>query len=439
MTKPIALDITAIAEMNFTTGVQRVIRQFVAANIENIEFIRYDDGANVWRSVPELGSIVVRDESIFIAQAREAAVKATVGVVHLGRRTSTRKFLREIPFARLIYKWLNRFVARNLRPQLVEQTYSLKSQPTWEPNPNQTYLMMDIPVKISHTWAMQDIFASKKMRSIVYVHDLFPLSHRHLFEREHLGGVRGLHLEYLDAVSDATDVVTNSEFTLSQYRRFLDLMETGTNHGQSQSVVYLPCPHFSAIGAKDDSVAGRIFQDATIRVLAIGQLDKRKNFQVVVSAVRELLNNGEDARLGILAGYSVITDDDLRSALDEFTPEQRTRISIQGIVSDAELLAIYEAVDVVVVPSLAEGFGLPVVEALSRGKRVIAADSTALTELATKFDKDAVTIIDPFDVKGWADAIRRANQLPPLSPVKLSREFPKNWREFGTRVMAKPR
>jgi glycosyltransferase involved in cell wall biosynthesis len=299
--------------------------------------------------------------------------------------------------------------------------------------------MMDIAVDIKHSWAMQDVFAMKVMRSIVYVHDLFPLSHRALWEREVIGGVRGIHLEFLDAVSDATDVIANSEFTLSQYRRFIDLLETGTNHEQNRSVVYLPWPHFSASGAKDDSVAQRIFQDASIRVLLIGQLDKRKNFQVVVSAIRELLNNGEDARLGILAGNSMMTDDVLRSALDACTVEQRSRIRIEGIVSDAELLAIYDAVDVVAVPSLAEGYGLPVIEALSRGKRVLAADSTALPELATKFDNNAVTIIDPFDVQGWADAIRRVNQLSPLPPVTLPPNFPKDWREFGARIMAKPR
>ena len=439
MTKPIALDITAIAEMNFTTGVQRVIRQFVAAHLDDIEFIRYDYDANVWRSVPELGNIVVRERGGIVAQARAAAEKATVGVVHMARRTSPRNLLREVPFARPAYFWLKDFIARNLQSQAVERTYSLRSQPIWEPNPNQTYLMMDIPVKLMHAWAMQDVFATKVMRSIVYVHDLFPLSHRNLFERENIGGVRSLHLEYLDAVSDATDVITNSEFTLSQYRRFLELLETETNHEQNRSVVYLPWPHFSTSGTKDDSVAQRIFQDASIRVLLIGQLDKRKNFHVVVSAIRELLEKGEDARLGILAGYSMMTDDVLQSALDACTPEQRSRITIEGIVSDAELLAIYDAVDVVAVPSLAEGYGLPVVEALSRGKRVLAANSTALPELATKFDNDAVTIIDPFDVQGWADAIRRANQLPPLPPVKLSPEFPKNWGDFGKRILAKPR
>jgi glycosyltransferase involved in cell wall biosynthesis len=182
-----------------------------------------------------------------------------------------------------------------------------------------------------------------------------------------------------------------------------------------------------------------MFGDATIRVLLIGQLDTRKNFRVVVSAVRELLDSGANVRLGILAGYSAMSDSGLRAAIDACTPEQRSRISIEGIVSDAELLAVYDAVNVVAIPSLAEGYGLPVVEALSRGKRVLVANSTALPELATKFDNDAVTVIEPFDVQGWATAIMRANDLPPLPPVKLSKDFPKDWREFGTRLMAKPR
>jgi len=89
----------------------------------------------------------------------------------------------------------------------------------------------------------------------------------------------------------------------------------------------------------------------------IGQLDKRKNFHVVVSAIRELLNNGEDARLWDFAGYSIVTDDDLKSVLDACTPEQRSRISIEGIVSDAELLAIYDAVDVVRFPHSRKALG----------------------------------------------------------------------------------
>jgi glycosyltransferase involved in cell wall biosynthesis len=297
--------------------------------------------------------------------------------------------------------------------------------------------MLDIPITSAHTWAMSDLFDRNVIRSIVYVHDLFPLTHPELFERVGHAEVRSLHLQYLDAVGRATDVVTNSEFTLRQYTRFCELLESSAK--QRRSVIYLPWPQLKTSGRRDDSRAKAMFGDASIRVLLIGQLDTRKNFQVVVSAVRELLESGADVRLGILAGYSTMSDDGLRSAIDACTPEQRSRITIEGIVSDAELLAVYDAVNIVAIPSLAEGYGLPVVEALSRGKRVLVANSTALPELATKFDNDAVTVIDPFDVSGWAAAILSTNELPPLPQVKLSKDFPKDWREFGTRLLAKTR
>lgn len=432
MTKPIALDVTAIADMNFTTGVQRVVRQYVAANRDDIEFIRFDTASSIWRSVPELGEIVVREQSGVIAQARARAEKASMSLVENAKTSSWRHILREIPMARPAYLWLRSFITKNLQAQKVEHTYVLKNQPEWHPTAAQTYLMMDIPITSAHTWAMADLFARKVMRSVIYLHDLFPLSHKDLFERIGHAEVRSLHLQYLDAVGLATDVMTNSEFTLSQYSHFCELVESAPK--QKRSVLYLPWPHLETKGSRDTALATSMFGDAAARVLLIGQLDKRKNFQVVVSAIRELLESGVDARLGILAGYSMMSDDVLRDALAQFTPEQRSRVTIAGIVSDAELLAIYDAVDVVAVPSLAEGYGLPVVEALSRGKRVLVANSTALPELAAKFDKDAVTVIDPFDTSGWAKAIARITAMKPLGDVKKAREFPQDWREFGAKL-----
>jgi len=432
MTKPIALDITAIADMNFTTGVQRVVRQYVAANRDDIEFIRYDYTSGIWRSVPELGDIVVREQTGVIAQARARAEKASTSLVENAKTSSWRHILREIPMARPAYLWLRSFITKNLQAQKVEHTYVLKNQPEWRPTSAQTYLMMDIPITSAHTWAMSDLFSQNVIRSVVYVHDLFPLSHKDLFDRIGHAEVRSLHLQYLDAVGQATDVMTNSEFTLRQYTAFCDLVESSQD--QKRSVLYLPWPHLETHGSRDTSIAASMFGDADVRVLLIGQLDKRKNFQVVVSAIRQLLEAGVDARLGILAGYSMMSDDVLRSAIADLTPEQRARITITGIVSDAELLAIYDAVDVVAVPSLAEGYGLPVVEALSRGKRVIVANATALPELAAKFEKDAVTIVDPFDSSGWAKAISRITALKPLGAVKQAKEFPPDWREFGRRL-----
>lgn len=436
MTKPIALDITAIAEMNFMTGVQRVVRQFIAANREDIEFIRYDIPSKKWRSVPELGRIVLRERSGAIAQTRAIANKATTAVVEQARSTALRRVVRNIPFARVTYTRFKAYVDRNLQAQKVEISYKLSEKPEWTPSPDQTYIMMDIPVMLAHMEAMQRLFDERSIRSLIYLHDLFPLSHRHLFDRGNFTGVRMLHLEYLDAVSEATEVVTNSEFTFGQYTRFCDLLETGNHNKQKRSVVYLPRPNFEEGGPRDDTIAERFFGDSAIRLLLIGQLDIRKNFKVVVAAVKTLIDRGVDARLGILAGFSLMNDPALARELETCTDEQRSRITIEGAVSDAELLGVYDAVNIVAVPSLAEGYGLPVVEAISRGKRVIAANATALPELAGKFPRDTITIVDPHDAAAWADAIERVAAMPPLGTVTMGPEFPVDWRDFRNRILA---
>jgi glycosyltransferase involved in cell wall biosynthesis len=79
---------------------------------------------------------------------------------------------------------------------------------------------------------------------------------------------------------------------------------------------------------------------------------------------------------------------------------------------------------------------LPVIEALSRGKRVIAADATALSELGTLFGTDAVTIVDPFDPAKWARAIVDVAKRPTLPAVKVPKSIPKDWNDFHARLLA---
>ena len=83
----------------------------------------------------------------------------------------------------------------------------------------------------------------------------------------------------------------------------------------------------------------------------------------------------------------------------------RARVSVLGYVSERDLPALYRAADAFVYPSLYEGFGLPVLEALACGTPVVAYNTTSLPEVAG----DAAILLDPpVTAEALAAAIARA-------------------------------
>jgi glycosyltransferase involved in cell wall biosynthesis len=93
----------------------------------------------------------------------------------------------------------------------------------------------------------------------------------------------------------------------------------------------------------------------------------------------------------------------------------RSRVVITGAVSDAGRVALLAHAHVLAYPSLYEGFGFPVLEAMSIGVPVVAARAGSIPEVAG----DAATLVGPTDVRALADALaalvdddaRRAEQI----------------------------
>jgi glycosyltransferase involved in cell wall biosynthesis len=118
-----------------------------------------------------------------------------------------------------------------------------------------------------------------------------------------------------------------------------------------------------------------------------------------------------------------------------WTPEQRALVDelrIGGAVTQARglarrtLAALYQRAALVLVPSEAEGFGLPVLEALACGQVVVASDLPVFREVAG----DALVYCPVADVPAWADAVGRLladpGQVPPLG-VRLARARRYSW------------
>jgi glycosyltransferase involved in cell wall biosynthesis len=83
-------------------------------------------------------------------------------------------------------------------------------------------------------------------------------------------------------------------------------------------------------------------------------------------------------------------------------------VRLLGFVSDEELAALYARCELFAYPSLYEGFGLPVLEAMQAGAAVVTSRTSSLPEVGG----DAVAYVDPLDVRDIAAALERLLRDP---------------------------
>jgi glycosyltransferase involved in cell wall biosynthesis len=90
-----------------------------------------------------------------------------------------------------------------------------------------------------------------------------------------------------------------------------------------------------------------------------------------------------------------------------------------GYVSDVDRQGLYRSASMLVVPSFDEGFGMPVVEAMTVGVPVVAANRGALPELSG----DAAQLVDPVDEEAIAEAMRRILEAPAVAQAAVERGY----------------
>jgi glycosyltransferase involved in cell wall biosynthesis len=140
-------------------------------------------------------------------------------------------------------------------------------------------------------------------------------------------------------------------------------------------------------------------------VLAVGTLEPRKNLARLVRAYRSLAEEGFSHAL-VIVGPEGWGSGELR---DEIERGGAGRI-VQAFLGEEALAAAYADADAVAYVSLYEGFGLPILEAMSMGAAVVASNVAAIPEVAV----DAAMLVDPTDEEAIADALRQVLTEPAL-------------------------
>jgi alpha-1,2-rhamnosyltransferase len=250
-------------------------------------------------------------------------------------------------------------------------------------------------------WAAVRLAREAGAQIVVMVHDLIPIRNPEF--GTHLVTAT-FHRWIEQAVRSADALVCNSSSTMRDLQAYA--RERGWSLprvGHFRRGCDLPRPSGRA-GVRPE--LARIMGSSAPCFAAVGTFETRKNYPLLLEAFEQLWAQGEDLRL-VLMGRVSSESTALARALAAH-PEGGRRLLVLFDATDAEVAHAYANARALVFPSLAEGFGLPLVEARTRGALVIASDIPAFRELAD----DGVLIFDRRSSAQLRDRVLEVADMP---------------------------
>ncbi|MEM9446247.1 MAG: glycosyltransferase family 1 protein [Verrucomicrobiota bacterium] len=168
-------------------------------------------------------------------------------------------------------------------------------------------------------------------------------------------------------------------------------------------------------------------------ILYVGNLHPRKNLVRLLKAFVKIKREKKIEHKLKIVGQATWLYEDIFLEVKENTLEEH--VEFTGYVSQEELVKIYQKATLTCYPSLFEGFGLPVLEAMACGSPVVTSNTTSIPEVAA----DAAVLVDPESVDQIASAILSIIESKELQSslkqksLKQARSF--SWKETASKTL----
>lgn len=259
---------------------------------------------------------------------------------------------------------------------------------------------------------------------VATVHDVTTLTH----PRHHLVVNRVVHRRRLRWIKrHVSRIIAVSRSTKR------DLVDTLGIDADRISVVYEARGHPDPSERRDFEALRRCYGIPARYILSVGTLEPRKNQKRLIRAFESLPETHGKLDLILVGGKGWHARGVLRAI--ESSPA-RDRIRRLGAVPESDLTALYENALVFAYPSLYEGFGLPILEAMAAGTPVLTSNLSSLPEVAG----GAAVLVDPRSVESIRSELERLLAEPALRDrlVALGREREAdfNWERAARETLA---
>ena len=230
-------------------------------------------------------------------------------------------------------------------------------------------------------------------KRLVTIHDVFHLAYFHTLSRAQKIYAR---LVLATAARRSARIITDSEFSKSEIIRYLN--------PSPDKIEVIPCGIDSAFSTGFHRGLG-----SERYVLYVGNVKPHKNLRNALTAFERIRHLHPDAKFHIVGRREGFITGDGKIA-EMVSGSMRDAIVFTGNIDDTELKNQYANAALFILPSLYEGFGLTLLEAMSFGLPIISSDRASLKEVGG----DAVEYFDPEDIGQIASALDRglAGRIP---------------------------
>lgn len=229
-------------------------------------------------------------------------------------------------------------------------------------------------------------------RKVATFHDLSPFKWSQCFDP---AKVRYLQKEFEKTLKTADALITDSEFTRQELAQF-----SGWPLEKIHSVPLAAGPEFRPRSEEElRPLLKRYGLECQGYSLFVGTIEPRKNIVQLLDAYELLPKAVRERWPLILTGYRGWKSDDIHARIKN--AERQGWAKYLGFLPAEELPLLYSGARLFAFPSLYEGFGLPVLEAMQSGVPVVCSDRASLPEVAG----DAALYSDPDDIAGMQEAL----------------------------------
>lgn len=219
------------------------------------------------------------------------------------------------------------------------------------------------------------MFLCPKCQLISTIHDLIPHTHKHLHKRSLIKRIY-FNFMYKACANLSDKIITVSNYTKNEIVKYLKT--------DPKKIVVI---HNSYLGRKSFSKKNTEFSKP-VKLFFLGNNFEHKNILAVIKAVKLLKDKNIEVLFNI-AGLETCYTNIMKEYINE--NNLQNNVKILGKISQEQSETLYKTSDIFVFPSLIEGFGIPLIEAMSYGLPVISSNKTVMPEIVG----DAGILIDP--------------------------------------------